>query len=210
MGGVTIMTDIKFDKPILIDLPMPIETDRLIIREPRFGDGQVIYEAKAETWDMLHKWMPWAKEKTSIEEDEMFLRNNHIKFLKREDLPMLAFEKETGHFIGGTGLHRFDWQKRHIEIGYWYRQSAQGKGYATEGTKALIRYAFDVLKANKVTICHADKNEASKRVIEKCGFIFEYTKKNSQLPNGEFVDDHNYSLFSADHLRDFNVMWGES
>ena len=200
---------INTDHPIMIDLPMPIETDRLIIREPRFGDGAMLHAAKIETWDAIHQWMPWAKELGTIADDELVMRENHIKFLERTDLMMLAFERASGKFVAGTGLHRFDWHKRHFEIGYWCTQSMQGKGYATEITRALIRYAFDVLDANKVIICHANGNEGSKRVIEKCGFDFEYTaKKDDILPNGEWTDSHFYSLFNADHLRDFNVRWG--
>jgi len=199
----------NFETPILIDLPMPIETDRLIIREPRAGDGLAVHEAKIETWDMVQKWMPWATELGSIDDNEKVMRDAHVNFLQRTDLMMVAVEKETGQLIGFTGLHRFNWDTRIIEIGYWYRKSAHGKGYATESTKALIKYAFDVCKANKVTIAHAERNIASKRVIEKCGFEFEYVaKKDSQLPNGEFVDHPHYSLFNSDHLKDFNVKWG--
>ena len=193
---------------ILIDLPMPIETDRLIIREPRFGDGASLNEAKLETWDLLNQWMPWAREKTSVEEDEVTCREAHVNFLKKEDLMMFAFEKDTGRFVGGTGLHRFDWDKRHVEIGYWYRKSVHGKGYATEATKALIKFAFEVIDAPKVIIAHGDGNEASKRVIEKCGFQHEYTSlQDYHTQRGEVLDHLYYSLFDADHLSDFNVKW---
>lgn len=102
------MTTINIQTPILIDLPMPIETDRMILREPRFGDGAALHEAKMETWDMLHRWMPWAKEKSTVLEDEKVMREAHVNFLQRTDLMMVATEKETGRFLGGTGLHRFD------------------------------------------------------------------------------------------------------
>jgi ribosomal-protein-serine acetyltransferase len=65
------MTIIDTQNPILIDLPLPIETERLVIREPRFGDGKAVFDAKAETWDMLHQWMPWAKEPATLETDEL-------------------------------------------------------------------------------------------------------------------------------------------
>lgn len=198
----------NFKKPILIDLPMPIVTDRLVIREPRFGDGAAIHEAKEETFESLNKWMNWAKKRSTVEEDEIVAREAHIRFLQKEDLTLYAFDKQTGNLVGGTGLHRFDWEHRIIEIGYWYRQSAQGKGFATEGTKALIRYAFDALEAKKIVIVCSKGNDASKRVIEKSGFEFEYTVHDEDLlPDGTMTDKHWYSLYNADHLRDFNVTW---
>lgn len=203
------MTKLNTKNPILIDLPMPIETDRLIIREPRAGDGTELHDAKIETWDMLNTWMPWAIDIGTADETEIVMREKQAEFILRTDLMMVVVEKETGQLISGTGLHRFDWNTRIIEIGYWYRQSAQGKGYATESTKALIKYAFDVIDANKVIIIYSDGNEASRRVIEKCGFNFEYTvKQEDKLPNGDIVDKHHYSLFNGDHLNDFNVKWG--
>jgi len=200
----------NFEKPILIDLPMPIETDRLRLCIPRAGNGADIYPAKVETWDMLNKWMPWATDEPNLEDDEMVARQLQIDFLSRKDLTMFVFEKDTGQFVGGTGLHRFDWKTRLIEIGYWYRKSAQGKGYATESTKALIKYAFDVLQANKVIIAHACANEASKRVIQKCGFEHEYrVQKDYYTPRGEIFDHDFYCLWNADHLNDIPVKWEE-
>lgn len=85
----------------------------------------------------------------------------------------------------------------------------QGQGYATEGTKALIRYAFEVCSAQKVVIAHAGPNDASRRVIERCGFIPEYVVKQDYfVPDGQIYDHHYYSLFDCKHLRDFTVKWG--
>ncbi len=203
------MTEFNTKNPILIDIPMPIVTDRMIIREPRFCDGVAIHEGKEESFAEIHKWMDWAKTRSTIEEDEIVAREAHIRFLKKEDLTLYAFDKKTGKFLGGTGLHRFDWEHRIIEIGYWYRTSATGKGYATEGTKALIRYAFNALDAKKVTIVVSESNNASRRVIEKAGFKYEYTVHDEDvLPDGSITDKHWYSLYNADHLNDFNVKWG--
>ena len=47
--------------PVLIDVPMPIRTPRLLIRPKQVGDGASTFAAVAETWDELHKWMRWAE-----------------------------------------------------------------------------------------------------------------------------------------------------
>lgn len=211
MGGFKTMTELNIKNPILIDLPMPIETDRLIIREGRPGDGTGINEAKLESWDLISKWMDWAKIKPTIDEDEIVAREAHIRFLQKTDLTLYAFDKMTGQFMGGTGLHRFDWEHRIVEIGYWLRKSVNGQGYATESTKALIKYSFDVLRAKKVVIVVSEGNDASRRVIEKSGFKFEYTVHDEDvLPDGSITDKHWYALYNADHLDDFNVKWGDT
>ena len=45
-------------KPILLDFPMPIATDRLIIRPPKIGEGAMINEAILESYDFLHETIP--------------------------------------------------------------------------------------------------------------------------------------------------------
>ncbi len=197
--------------PVLIDLPMPIITPRLILRPITTGDGQAIHDAKKETWCQLYQWMPWTKDgiKTA-EEDEVTARTQHAKFILREDIMMLGTEKETNKAVVFTGLHRFDWESRNFEIGYWVRETAQGNGYATESTNALIRYAFKELNANRVAITHAEDNNKSARVIEKLGFEKEAVRKLAQtLPDSSVVNTHEYARINMQNLPELDVKWGE-
>lgn len=200
--------DPKF-APILIDIPVPIETPRLILRPPMPGDGAALHEAKAETFDQLHQWMPWAKEMSTLAEDEIVMREAYAKFIRREDLMMMAFEKDAGRYIGGTGLHRFDWAVRRFEIGYWVRESAQRQGYASEIANVLTRYAFEQLEARAVCIGHAAGNDKSRGVIEKLGFSLEGTMKNeTALGDGTVVDSLMYSRTNMTGLPPLDVKWG--
>lgn len=61
-------------KPILIDLPTSIETPRLLLRPPHIGEGTLLNAAVIESFEMLHKFMPWAKEKPSLDDSEEVVR----------------------------------------------------------------------------------------------------------------------------------------
>lgn len=205
------MTNKDKTDPILIDVPMPIETPRLILRPKQAGDGAASSEAVLETWDQLNKWMPWAdsKENHSPEKQEIHARRCAAQFILREDIVLIGVEKDTGSPVIWTGLHRFNWNTRRFEIGYWVRESAQGKGYATESTIALARYAFEALGARRVEINHAANNDKSRRVIKKVGFEEEGIKRNyTLLPDGTFVDEVFYSLCSTANLPELDVRWG--
>jgi RimJ/RimL family protein N-acetyltransferase len=196
------------EKPVLLNLPMPVETPRLTLRPVMPGDGAAIHAAKAETWDKIHRWMPWAKEISRPEEDEEMARRAYAKFLLREDFMMVAVERVTGQLSVFTGLHRFDWATRRFEIGYWARTSAQGRGLVTESTNALTRYAFAVLKARTVAISHAEGNDSSRAVIERLGFVKEGVLSNATaLPDGTVHNTHWYGRTSADGLPDLDVRW---
>ena len=56
-----------------------------------------------------------------------------------------------------------------IEIGYFLKPSAWGKGYATEVCKQLLRFAFEKVMLDEVVASVNDENLASKSVLEKSG-----------------------------------------
>lgn len=196
------------DKHILIDIPMPIMTPRLILRSAQTGDGQALYDAKVATHDELIKWMPWATKEHSIEDDEATVREAYAKFILREDMMLLGFSRLNGDFVIATGLHRFDWTVRRFEIGYWTHKAYHNQGYATEASNALTRFAFNALSARAVDIQHAEGNDASARVPKKLGFEYEGVNRfATALPDGSVVAKHTYARFNINNLPELEVTW---
>ena len=59
-----------------------------------------------------------------------------------------------------------------VEIAYGVAPEHQGRGYATEAAEALVAYAFGNGQVRVVRAHTLPENDASKRVLEKCGFRF--------------------------------------
>ena len=57
------------------------------------------------------------------------------------------------------------------EIGYGILEEYQGRGYATEAVEAALRWAFQNPNVTAIEAETEDDNAASKRVLEKCGFL---------------------------------------
>ena len=79
---------------------------------------------------------------------------------------------ETGEFMGICGLHL---EKRRFElpyIGYWLGEDYWGKGYATQAARALVDLFFKTGSEDKMLVTVLSNNDASRRVIEKCGGQF--------------------------------------
>lgn len=84
-----------------------------------------------------------------------------------------AHESGTRAFIGWFHYRPAKVAPHEPELGYRLRRDAWGKGFATEGSRALVAHAFDVLGDPRV-VAHAFRaNRASTRVMEKVGMVFE-------------------------------------
>jgi len=162
--------------PILLDFPDHFETERLLIRAPRPGDGAEINAAVRESWAELRPWMPFAAgDFPTPEESEARVRRVHAAFLQREDLHLLAFLKGTDTLVVATGLHRINWNVPRFEIGYWARTPYAGQGYVTETVRGLTDFAFTVLGAKRVEIRCDAENERSAAVAQRAGYRLEAT-----------------------------------
>jgi RimJ/RimL family protein N-acetyltransferase len=80
-----------------------------------------------------------------------------------------AIEQAGGDFIGWFHLRPPADDPTVLELGYRLRRSAWGKGYATEGARALIDKGFAELGARRVMATTLAENAASIRVLEKVG-----------------------------------------
>ena len=65
-----------------------------------------------------------------------------------------------------------------VEIGYGIMEQYQDHGYATEAVKAISNWAFQEPKISSIEAQIDSKNIASRKVLEKCGFVF--TGKNGK------------------------------
>jgi len=169
--------------PVLLDIPDRFETERLLLRAPRPGDGAVLYASVIETLDDLRRYpasMTWAMEEPSVAKTEEFCRRGAANWIIRADFPMQLFRRDTGEHAGNCGLHRFNWNTRVFEIGWWGRKRFQGQGLITEAAAAITEFAFGQLGARRVWCCSDEENERSWRVAERLGFVHEGTLKSER------------------------------
>src|SRR5699024_9044949 len=167
--------------PILFDFPNEFSSERLYIRLPKPGDAKVVYPAQMASMDKLKTWMAWAQKDQSKEELEVNIRNAHFQFLKRENMRLHVFLKETGEFVGCSGLHRINWEIPKFEIGYWIDSRMSGNGYMTEAVERVAVFAFTELGAKRVEIRCDSKNKKSRGIPERLNFELEGILKHDDL-----------------------------
>jgi len=187
-------------RPILIEIPEVLEGPRVLVRPWRRGDGRGMFEAIDASREHLAPWMPWVDDTRNPEDSEEFAIRSWARWQLREDLTVGVFERATGRVLGGSGLHRMSWTIRRFEIGYWLRADAEGHGYMLEAAGLLTRLAFDVLDANRVEIRMDVKNERSRRVAERLGYVHEATlARVLPSPSGAPVDLYVFRLLPEEY-----------
>jgi RimJ/RimL family protein N-acetyltransferase len=170
-------------------LPLPLETERLILRPPDPAIAEEIQQAIDESFADLHEWMPWAKDHQTLDGTREFLQRAKERFARGEEFAVSAFHRVTGAYVLGTGLHPRNWDVPKFEIGYWCRSSQQGRGFTTEAVRALAALAFERMEARRVEIRCDSRNRRSRRVAERAGFELEATLKADDRANDGSLRD---------------------
>jgi ribosomal-protein-alanine N-acetyltransferase len=73
-------------------------------------------------------------------------------------------------------------------LGYWIGRNFAGRGYGTAGVRAMLGYAFNELNLHRVEAACVPGNAASRRVLEKTGFILEGQARAYLKINGAWAD----------------------
>ncbi len=179
--------------------PERIETDRLILRAFRYSDAD----------DMLRNWasddeVQWMYGEPSYKTKEEVLELLD-KYIGRTQsgyyYRWAVILKETDECIGQAAYFMADANNRFAEIEYCIGSAFQGRGYATEATKAIIDFGFDKIGLNKVQICVRPSNTGSKRVIEKCGFNQDGVLREYFLRDGAYEDRMYFSILRSERSR---------
>ena len=97
--------------------------------------------------------------------------------------------------IGGCGCERGSDVFAHTaDTGYWLAVDHWGQGIATETLKALVAYMAEATDVERLSASVFGWNPASRRVLEKCGFVNEGTRKNGVRKWGKTTDLWLYGL----------------
>ena len=156
-----------------------LETKRLILRRWEESDAESLYEyAKDPDVGPIAGWPPHK----SVAESLDVIRNvfngaeAYAICLKSDGKAIGAIElKLNGH----TDLTERDDE---CELGYWLGKSFWGQGIMPEAVREILRHAFEDLRMQKVWCAYYDGNTKSKRVQEKCGFRYQWTTKDVDVP----------------------------
>jgi RimJ/RimL family protein N-acetyltransferase len=147
-----------------------LRTDRLLLRPWRAEDRLSFAALNADTEVM--RYFP-----STLTRAESDAQADHIEqMLDNQGWGLWAVEVlGDAPFIGLIGLNRADTTLGYpvVEVGWRLASPFWGRGYATEGARAALRYGFEEIVLPDIVAFTSTGNAASRRVMTKLGMLHE-------------------------------------
>jgi len=168
---------------------MELIEEKVRLRPLRYADKERLAKLanNKKIWNNLRDMFPYP-----------YTQEDAVKFLDsvKQQEPQVTFAIEYEFsFAGVLGLFlQTDVYCKSAEIGYWIGEPFWGKGITTSAVKLAVTYGFETLNLNRLFAGIFEGNEASKRVLEKCGFQLEGIFRNAVFKNNKILDEYRYGI----------------
>jgi ribosomal-protein-alanine N-acetyltransferase len=111
----------------------------------------------------------------------------------------LIFRVEDGTLLGGINIVNVRGGiVQSGTLGYWIGAPFARRGYMTDALRAMLRFAFDDLRLNRVEAACLPDNVASRRLLEKCGFAREGYARQYLRIDGRWQDHLTFAILKDD------------
>lgn len=161
-------------------------------------DAKDIFKSIDSDREHLKKYLPWVDYTRTIEDINEFIRESKRKNANNDGFDAGIWLGDE--FIGMIGFHSINKKIKAISIGYWLNKKHRGKGIMTYACEQFVRYAFNILKMNRVEIRCAEDNIKSRAIPERIGFRQEGVIRDGEILNGEYVNSVVYGILRRDKI----------
>jgi RimJ/RimL family protein N-acetyltransferase len=141
------------------------------------------------------RWLYW--EPRTVEEVNRAL-DRQVNQDRTKELALVAELKETGELVGHLTLSLGAPEHKQAEIGFMFHPDHQGKGYATEAAREVVRLAFTTYDVHRLEGRLEVRNTASARVLEKLGMRKEAHLIENEWVKGEWQSEAVYALLARE------------
>ena len=167
-------------------------TEDILLREISLNDASAIYGLIDSNREFLRRWLPFVEFTKAVSDTEAFIEQVTATS-NTTDLVFVILHQ--GKHAGIIGFKSIDLINQKLEIGYWLAKDQQHQGIAIRSCTALIRYAFEQMRMNRIQIKVGMGNTRSSVIPKKLNFTYEGLERDGELlGNGQFHDLEVYSL----------------
>lgn len=175
--------------------PFPtLTTARLLLRRIVPTDAEALFQI--ETEPLVTKYI--GRDPFTRAQSEQRLKELDMAIDAGSAIRWAMVPREGAEPVGTCGLWRWDQTHRHAELGYELVPALWGRGYMTEALATVLDYAFPHMNLHRVEANVDPDNHASRRVLEKLGFLHEATLRQNWCHRQVFMDSAIFGLLETD------------
>lgn len=148
----------------------PLETERLLLRKLTVTDAPDMYDYASR--EEVTKYLTWDPHPSAA------YTFRYLAYLSGQyragnfwDWGVVC--KEDGRMIGTCGFTSFSYGNNSAELGFVLNPDYRGRGLVPEALRAVMRVGFEEFGVHRLEAKFIAGNDASRRVMEKCGMQFE-------------------------------------
>ncbi|WP_422031453.1 GNAT family N-acetyltransferase [Roseovarius sp.] len=177
-----------------------IETERLTLRQPQLSDFREWSALREQSADFLVPWEPqWASDHLSRKGF-----TNRVYWAQRSisagsAVPLFLVRREDEMLLGAITLDNIRrGPAQSGTLGYWVGAPFARQGYMREAISGIVHHAFERLDLSRLEAACLPENQASRRLLEKCGFKYEGVAQSYLQINGRWRTHVLYAALRAD------------
>ena len=183
----------------LLKTPQRLQLGQRLIAEPAHpSQADALLDLVIRNRALLARYLPGAAALVTREQVTL-----HFLQLEQQrhagQLLEWALYFEDG-LCGSLRLNYIDAAIGKAGVGYFLDADLQGRGLMTRALRGLLAHAFTRLGFNRIELCHAIDNVASRRVAERAGFIYEGTLRQAERNQDGLVDMCVHSVLRQEWL----------
>lgn len=171
-------------------------TSQLSLKLIDYQDTETLFHLISSSREHLREWGSWVERIETKEDTEQLIKKYLLQYAGKKGMHFLIkYENEP---VGSISLKQFSWDVNSGEIGYWLSPDYVGKGIVSQAAEGILEYGFNYVNLHKIEIWAADKNEKSKQVPERLGFVKEGVRRDNEFLHGQYFTMAIYGLLKTE------------
>ncbi|MBN1844087.1 MAG: GNAT family N-acetyltransferase [Sedimentisphaerales bacterium] len=170
---------------------------RVLVRRLKAADAEDLHRHLGNR--EIGRWLIGLPQPYTRQIAARFIRWSQRQSRLQKEFHLGIVLQSTQKVIGGVGLKRVDTQHRCAELGFWIGKPYWNQGLTTEAARLLLDFGFRRQGLHRIYAHTFDKNIASRRVLEKCGFQLEGVMREAVVRHHQRRAFCNYGILKSEY-----------
>ncbi|WP_432479234.1 GNAT family N-acetyltransferase [Nocardioides sp. GXQ0305] len=185
-------------------VPPVLDAGQVVLRPWHEDDAAGLVEAAGDP--VLRRWIPDSPLPRSLDEVPAYLQRVRLGAATNQRVAWCVADRVTDAVLGNVAVFDFEDEADDLtaQVGYWSHPAGRGRGAMTEALRAACDWAMRPadaggLGARRLYLLTSGRNDASRRLAERAGFVHVGTERQSApVAGGGFEDNALYDRLRGD------------